>query len=116
MEDLSKCPSRFATSHIPTLVRTCASLLHSRLVTLLSTSHCPGLVQGSGEQLEQHKVEVYVKGLINTYRFNCTQMLYNCVGDKVTIKTVHMILFGDCKILAHLYGISEASGSYVLCN
>ena len=22
-------------------------------------SHCPGLVQGSGEQLERHKVEVY---------------------------------------------------------
>ena len=34
-------------------------------------------------------------------------MLYNCVGDKVTIKTVHMILFGESKILAYLYGIQE---------
>ena len=34
-------------------------------------------------------------------------MLYNCVGDRVTtLKTVHIILFGDYEVLAHLYGLS----------
>ena len=61
-------------------------------------------------------MEVYVKGLINTYCFNCntnTNVIQLCRRQSDnTVKTVHVILFGDYEVLAHLYGLSGASGMF----
>ena len=38
-------------------------------------------------------------------------MVYICIGDQVTTlrRAIQIIIFGDYEVLAHLYGLSEAS-------
>ena len=82
--------------------------------------------QASDSAINLHIALDLLKDQVNNFNgtkwsFNCntnTNVIQLCRRQSDnTVKTVHMILFGDYEVLAHLYGLLGASGmlQIVLC-